>query len=352
MLCLDSHLDWAMNVLIYNRDLKQPVAAVRSREADMTGKSRGGNTVCFPDLRRGEVFISFSTILARHAAPTKTALDFSPEGCHAHAWAQHNLYRLYEEQGILRRLTTVADVDAHLAQWQSDPDNAPLGHLLTMEGADPILDPEQVYPWWEAGLRIMSLAHYGPSTYAHGTHTPGGLFPPARPLLAHMEKLGMTLDLTHLADEAFWEALDVFGGRVVATHNNCRALVPDQRQFSDDQIKAIIERDGVIGAAMDSWMLWPGWDKSTPTPENTTLSDVVNHIDHVCQLAGNTRHSGLGTDLDGGFGKEQSPWDLDTIADLQKIPDLLRARGYTEDDVTGIMYGNWLRFLRDTLPKT
>ncbi|MCW5849022.1 MAG: dipeptidase [Anaerolineae bacterium] len=219
-----------------------------------------------------------------------------------------------------------------------------------MEGADPMLASDQVYWWWDEGLRILSLAHYGPSAYAYGTHTEGGLKAPGRELLGHMQALGMTLDLTHLADQSFWEALDLFQGRVVATHNNCRALVPDQRQFSDDQLRAIIARDGVIGAAMDDWMLLPGWDKANPTPEQVTLSDVVDHIDHICQLAGNARHVGIGTDLDGGFGKEQSPWDLDTIADLQKIPGLLRARGYAEADVEAIMHGNWLRFLRETLP--
>ena len=350
MLCIDSHLDLGLNALFYNRDLKQPVAQVRAWEADMTGKSRGKNTVCFPELRQGEVFLLFSTILARHASGAKAQLDFSPEACFASARSQLILYRLYEAQGLLRPIRTAADLDRHLAEWTSAPETAPLGHLLSMEGADPMLSPDQVYWWWDEGLRILSLAHYGPSAYAYGTHTEGGLKAMGREVLGLMQELGMTLDLTHLADQSFWEALDLFQGRVVATHNNCRALVPDQRQFSDEQIRAIIERDGVIGAAMDDWMLLPGWDKANPTPEQVTLSDVVDHIDHICQLAGNARHVGIGTDLDGGFGKEQSPWDLDTIADLQKIPDLLRARGYAEADVEAVMHGNWLRFLGETLP--
>ncbi len=351
MLCIDSHLDLGMNALLYNRDLKQPVSAVRAREAGQTGKSRGMNTVCFPDMRRGQVFLCFSTILARHAAGTRANLDYSPEACYAMAWAQDTYYRALEDQGALRRIRTRADLDAHVAQWQTAPDDAPLGHVLSMEGADPMLTPDHVYQWWVAGLRVLSLAHYGPSAYAHGTHAPGGLFPPARPLLAAMQELGMTLDLTHLSDESFWEALDVFQGRVIATHNNCRALVPDQRQFSDDQIRAIVARDGVIGAALDDWMLAPGWDKANPAPERVSLRHVVDHLDHICQLVGNTRHVGLGTDLDGGFGREQSPGDLDTIADLQRIPDLLRERGYGEADVEAIMHGNWLRLLGETLPE-
>jgi membrane dipeptidase len=72
---------------------------------------------------------------------------------------------------------------------------------------------------------------------------------------------------------------------------------------------------------------------------------MVDHIDHVCQLAGNARHSGVGTDLDGGFGREQSPQDLDTIADLQRLPDLLSRRGYSPQDIELILHGNWIRFL-------
>ncbi len=156
----------------------------------------------------------------------------------------------------------------------------------------------------------------------------------------------MILDLTHFSDKAFWQALDRFQGLVLASHNNCRALVPHQCQFSDDQLRAIFERDGVIGAAFDAWMLEPGWIIDQSTNEHVSLSDVVDHIDYVCQLAGNCRHAAIGTDLDGGYGWEQSPRDLDTIADLQKLVGLLADRGYGEDDIAAIMHGNWLRLLR------
>ena len=218
-----------------------------------------------------------------------------------------------------------------------------------MEGADPVLHPEQIQEWWDAGLRIIGPAHYGVSPYAHGTGTEGGLFPQGPALLKEMSRVGMILDVTHLSDQCFDEALDIYEGPVLASHHNCRALVPDQRQLADEHIKKLISRGAVIGAAMDTWMLVPGWVRGKTRPEdvNVTLSTVVDHIDRVCQMAGNCRHSALGTDLDGGFGKEQSPLDLDTIADLQKVPDLLRQRGYKEADVTAIMYGNWVRFFRE-----
>jgi membrane dipeptidase len=167
-------------------------------------------------------------------------------------------------------------------------------------------------------------------------------------LLKEMGKLNLILDVTHLCDDAFWQALDHFHGHIWASHNNCRAIVDHNRQFSDDQIKVLIERDAVIGAAFDAWMLVPNWKRkhSTPLAMNCDLEKVIDNIQHICQLAGNTRHVAIGSDLDGAFGKEQCPYDLETIADLQKIPGLLRKRGFSSEDINNIMHGNWLRFLR------
>jgi membrane dipeptidase len=220
-----------------------------------------------------------------------------------------------------------------------------------MEGGDPIVAPDEVGRWWDDGLRVLALAHYGPSAYAYGTESVGPLTDWGRAILPLMEQLGMILDVTHLCDESFAEALERFGGAVLASHSNCRALVPGDRQFTDDQLRQLIARDAVIGAAFDAWMLQPGWVKGVTTNERVTLSTVVDHIDHVCQLAGNARHAAIGTDLDGGYGTEQSPCDLGTIADLRGIPALLRERGYGEEDIAAIMHGNWVRLLRRALPK-
>jgi membrane dipeptidase len=154
--------------------------------------------------------------------------------------------------------------------------------------------------------------------------------------------------MSHFSDQAFWQALDLYDGPILASHNNCRALVPHQRQFSDAQLQAIMARDGVVGVAADAWMLKPGWVGGQSTNVDVTLDHVVDHIDHICQLAGNPRHAAIGSDLDGGFGREQAPCDLDTIADLQRIPDLLEARGYEAEDIAAIMHGNWLRLLRES----
>jgi membrane dipeptidase len=253
-----------------------------------------------------------------------------------------------EEAGQMVPIRDAAGLERHEKLWKDPPPGAPIGYVLSLEGADSILSPAHLERAYEQGLRAVGPAHYGPGTYAQGTHATGGIGTRGRELLAEMERLGIILDATHLCDDSFAEALDHFGGAVWASHSNCRALVPHERQFTDEQLKTLIARGAVIGAAFDAWMLVPGWEKgkSTPRQAGVTLSHVVDHIDHVCQVAGNAQHSGIGTDLDGGYGREQCPADLDTIADLARIGDLLAARGYGQSDIEAILHGNWIRFLK------
>jgi membrane dipeptidase len=354
MIVFDAHLDLAWNAIDWNRDLRLPVAKIRQLEKDagMTDKGRGCNTVSFPELRRGKVCIFIATLLARllriGAMPAVSRYTSMP-GAYAAAHGQLAYYRALEQQGLLRWIKDVLTLDAHIRDWQKNEESTtlPLGFILSMEGADPVLSPEQVDEWWQAGLRIIGPAHYGVSPYAHGTGTEGGLFPQGPALLKAMQRVGMILDVTHLSDQCFDEAMDIYGGPVLASHHNCRALVPDQRQLTDEQLKKLISRGGVIGTALDDWMLYPDWVRGQSSPELVKLEAMVDHIDRVCQLAGNHRHAAIGTDLDGGFGKEQSPIDLDTIADLQRVPDMLRQRGYKEPAIEGIMYANWVRFFKE-----
>ncbi len=356
MIIFDAHLDLAWNAIDWNRDLRLPVAEIRRREREqgMTDKGRGCNTVSFAELRRGKVALFIATLLARLLRPNlMPAIQrySAMEGAYAAAYGQLAYYRALEQQGLLRWIKEARALEAHVRAWQANEDgHEPLGFILSMEGADPVLSPEQVDEWWQAGLRIIGPAHYGVSPYAHGTGTEGGLFPPGRPLLKAMERVGMILDVTHLSDQCFDEAMDIYGGPVLASHHNCRALVPNQRQLTDDQIKRLLARGAVIGTALDAWMLYPNWIRGQTKPEEAgvKLETMVDHIDRVCQLAGNARHAAIGTDLDGGFGREQSPYDLDTIADLQRLPEMLRRRGYDEKAVEGILSGNWVRFFRET----
>lgn len=351
MFIVDAHLDLAMNAMEWNRDLRMPIGAIREQEKGRTDKpDRGRGTVCFPEMRRGHVGLCIATLIARHVKPGNPLPGWhSPEQAWAQTQGQLAWYQEMDRQGELRCLTSPILLEEHLKDWQSgDPAAKPIGFVLSLEGADSIVEPRLLERSYRQGLRIVGPAHYGPGTYAMGTHTTGGLGPRGRELLKEMDALGMILDVTHLSDACFWEALDAFQGPVWASHSNSRALVPDQRQFSDDQLSALVERGAVIGTAFDAWMLVPGWKRGVSHPDTTDvrLEHVVEHIDHLCQLAGNVRHAMLGTDLDGGFGREQSPSDLDTIADLQKLPGLLRQRGYSPSDVEQIMHGNCTDFLR------
>jgi len=185
---------------------------------------------------------------------------------------------------------------------------------------------------------------------AVGTGDDGPLTPAGIQLLKEFEQLGMILDATHLSDTSFFQALDIFPGPVLASHNNCRALVPDGRQFSDEQIRLLIERDAVIGVALDAWMLAPGWVRGRTSREVVRLDALADHIDHLCQLAGNTRHAAIGSDLDGGFGTEQTPLGMDRISDLQVLEEILTRRGYPGEAIDAIFHGNWLRFFLKNLP--
>lgn len=359
MLIIDAHLDLSMNALQGNRDLLSSAYTIRTQEARVSGKGRTQGTVALPEMRQGRIALSFVTLFARSTGRPSPHSDYAtPAQSYGIAQGQLAYYRALEDIGYVRIITNNENLDRHIDTWRrwertaigtpNDYDNTPpLGFVITMEGADPILTPTQLEAWVDGGLRLLGLTHYGPGRYAGGTGTEIGLTELGRPLLAEMERLGVVLDLTHCSDQAFWQSLEHYNGLVHASHNNCRALVPHQRQFSDEQLRAIFERDGVIGTAFDAWMLQPGWITGETSNDKVTLNSVVDHIDYVCQLAGNNRHAAIGTDLDGGYGREQSPSDLDTIADLQKIPALLDARGYSDDDIEAIMHGNWLRLLRE-----
>lgn len=352
MFILDVHLDLSMNALEWNRDLTRAISEIREREAGLTDKpDRAKGTVCLPEMRRGRIGLCVATQIARYVKRSNPISGWhSPEQAWAQTQGQLAWYRAMEERGEMVQVKDRAGLEKHLELWMNNPPpDAPVGYILSLEGADSMVTPAYVERAYAQGLRAMGPAHYGPGTYAQGTNATGGLGPRGRELLSEMERLGVILDATHLCDDSFWEALEHFHGRVWASHNNCRSLVPHNRQFSDEQIKELIQRGAVIGGALDAWMMVPDWIRGKTTPESSgvKLSHLVNHIDHICQLAGNARHAGIGTDLDGAFGREQSPGDLDTIADLQKFVGLFRERGYKEEDIAGIMHGNFIRFLRD-----
>ncbi|MBA2563317.1 MAG: membrane dipeptidase [Chitinophagaceae bacterium] len=353
MFIVDAHLDLSMNAIEWNRDLRKPVAEINAREKGLNDKpDRGRAVVSLSELRKGNIGLVVATQIARYVTPDNPLPGWhSPEQAWAQTQGQLAWYNAMEDAGEMVQINDSDSLEIHLALWNDETlnDHKPIGYILSLEGADSLITLQHLERAYGYGLRAVGPAHYGLGRYAQGTDATGFMGETGKQLLKEMERLNIILDATHLCDDCFWEALDNFSGHVWASHNNCRALVDHNRQFSDEQIKELIRRGAVIGLPLDAWMMVPNWirGKSNPREMNCNLEVMLDHLDHICQIAGNTFHTGIGSDLDGAFGKEQCPYDIETIADLKKIPSLLLHRGYSEKDVKNIMHGNWIRFLRN-----
>ena len=352
-LIFDAHLDLAMNALEWNRDLSRPLVEIRQREMGMKDKpDRGKGTVCLPELRKGGIGLVVATQLSRVTPPGSSLPGWhSPQQAWAMTQAQLVWYREMEAIGEMVQITNLAELDNHLALWNNAeiPDEQKaIGYILSLEGADSLVDISYLHRAYDYGLRAMGLSHFGPGRYAPGTKMEGPLTPLGLELLTEMGKLNLILDVTHLTDEGFDQAMDRYQGPVWSSHHNVRKIVPNQRQLTDDQIKRLIDRDAVIGGMLDCWAMDIRFidTVSDPWQLDIRLENLVDHWDHICQIAGNSRHVAIGSDLDGIFGTEQSPWDMNSIADLRKYEAILEKRGYQPEDIDNIFHGNWLRFLR------
>lgn len=363
-LIVDIHLDLSYNALDFNRDLRWTQERIRRREIGMTDQRfRSRNTVCFPEMRRGRVGLCVATQIARSVDYFSRMPGWmSPEQARAHTIGQLAWYREMEACGELQQIRDRAGLEAHLARWQNAPEimpataaegGLPIGYLLSLEGADSIVTFKHLEQSYAEGLRALGPVHYGPGVYGMGTDAEGPLTPRGRDLLREMARLGIILDVTHLSDQSLADALDHYTGPLWASHSNCRALAGWNRQFTDDQIKELLGRGCVFGMAFDAIMMVHGWAHLRSRPEDfgLTIEKICDHVDHICQLAGNARHVGIGSDLDGGFGTEQTPLDLDSIADLGRLGELLASRGYTAADISRFFHGNVIEFLRKNLPE-
>jgi membrane dipeptidase len=354
MFIIDAHLDLAMNAMEWNRDLKKPVAELREREKDMKDKpDRARNTVSLPALREGKIGLVVATQIARYVRKGSPLPGWhSPEQAWSQTQAQLGWYQAMIAEGEMVQVTGKSSLEAQIKKWEdhSIPNTGkPIGFILSLEGADSLVNLSYLEKAYGYGLRALGPAHYGEGRYAGGTGTEEGLSEAGKLLLKEMDSLHMILDVTHLTDLGFSQAMDIYQGPVWASHHNCRSLVKHQRQLTDDQIRILIERGAVIGGVMDAWMLVEGWIRGVSLPKavGADLNRLIDHYDHICQIAGNADHIAIGSDLDGAFGTEQSPFDLETISDLQKLPDLLKKRGYKESDIKNILNVKWFSFFNN-----
>ena len=360
-LIVDSHCDLAWNILNYGRDYTRSAGETRALEKGSLASEKNGDTLIgWPEYQRGQVAIIFSTLFA---APVRSREGAWDKLCYANQDQARRLYldqmNVYREladakPAYFRQIASVGELRDHVAEWM-DParKERPLGLVALMEGADGIRGVDELPEWYDLGLRLIGLAWSG-TLYAGGTREPGPLTEDGRRLLRAMADFHFILDLSHMDEQSALEALDLYEGPIVASHVNCLALLPNfptNRHFSDRVLRGIIERDGIIGNVPLNSFLKSGWSrKSGSRREDVPLDTLVAHMDHICQLAGDSRHCGIGSDFDGGFGVQSVPPEVDTVADLQKIAPLLRARGYSESDAESILGLNWIRFLERTLP--
>ena len=355
---VDAHQDIAWNHFNHGRDFIQSAWARRRHETDPIFLSRyGSSMVGLPEELVGRVAVVCATIFASPAwckmHPDEKVLYETPQEAHKLGIQQLEFYhKLVEDNERLRLVQTQTDLDSVLATWTEGTDVADhrLGIILLLEGADPILEPAQIEEWYARGLRVIGPA-WTATRYSGGTKAPGPLTDLGRELLEVMASFNMVLDLSHMAPEACYEAVDRYEGPLFASHANPLKFRKDltDRNLSDELIELIAERDGTIGIMPYNSFLLNGW-KRGDRKDAATMDTVIAAIDHVCQITGSVRYVGIGSDFDGGFGSESTPLGFETVADLWEIGPSLAAHGYTPGDITAVLHGNFLRVLRAGLP--
>jgi membrane dipeptidase len=359
---IDAHEDLAWNMLTFGRDYTRSTTDTRQSERGSDTPIYNGDTLLgWPDYRRGNVAVVFSTLFA---APARHSLGEWDSQCyrdtaeaHQHYSAQldayHRLCENYPDK--FRLIQTRSDLETHLASWQNSPENtkAPVGLVILMENAEGVRSFDELEMWWARGVRIIGPAWAG-TRFCGGTREPGPLTPEGFQLLDGMASYGFVLDLSHMDEAAVLQALDHYPGTMIASHANASSLLKNlesNRFLSDRVIQGLLERQGVIGVVPFNRFLVPGWTANDGR-QAVTLNYVAAQIDHICQIAGDALHVGIGSDFDGGFGLQSVPEEIDTVADLQKLVPLLAQKGYTETDTHAILGQNWLRILQNTLPES
>ena len=360
-LIVDAHEDLAFNMLTFGRDYTRAALETRRLEADSgsTAPEHNGETLLgWPDYQRGRVAIVFSTLFV---TPIRRRLGEWEKQAYADYDQAHRLYRLQldayhkladDHPDHFRLVASCADLETVLDHWNnSSAESHPVGLVPLMEGAECVRTPSELIDWWEWGVRIIGPAWAG-TRFCGGTRDPGPLTDDGRLLLKAMADIGFTLDLSHMDELSARQSLDLYPGSIIASHANAAALVPGydgNRLLGDDVIRGILERDGIIGVVPFCSFLNFEW--KTGDPRGRITLDVLGaHVDRICQMAGNARHVGLGSDFDGGFGLSAAPAGVDTIADLQKLGPVLAAKGYNDEQIAAVLGKNWLRHLQTFLP--
>jgi membrane dipeptidase len=357
---IDAHQDLAWNMLTFGRDYTLSAAETRKREEGTIAPQVNGDTLLgWPDYQLGKVAIVFSTLFA---APVRRKLGEWDRQCYASDEEAHMQYRMQldtynrlvdEHPTLFQKIETVSDLQSILTHWQRiDTEEHPVGLVMLMEGAEGVREPAEVEEWYQRGVRIIGPAWAG-TRYCGGTREPGPFTKEGFELLEHMAEFHLTLDLSHMDEKAALQALDSYPDTIIASHANALALLKgtsSNRHLTDEIIRELLDRGGVIGIVAANSFLRPDWNEAGGR-SSVTLETYVAQIDYICQMAGNSLHVGIGSDFDGGFGLQSVPAEIDSVSDLSKIIPILRQKGYTEADISAILGRNWLVHLQNTLPE-
>jgi len=362
-LLIDGHADLAYSMLTFRRDYRRSALDIRRSEVGTPHPQNNGDALLgWPEYQQGQVGLVIASLYVIPQRDHKTTFDTQVYQTLEEAFRltrqQYELYlRLCDENPEqLQLVRNKDDLRRILSIWRSEPAvypdrTHPVGLVMMMEGAEGVSGQSELEEWWQLGLRIIAPVWAG-GRYCGGTLVPGRFTKEGFQLLDTMVEIGYTLDIAHMSEESILQALDIYSGNIIASHANVRALLeddPSERHLTDEALRRLISRDGVIGVMPYNRFLRHGWKNSDPR-EQVVLSMLIDHIDHVCQIAGDARHVGIGSDFDGGFGWPAVPLEIDTIADLQKIGPFLAERGYNNEDIDAIFHGNWLRKLEQGLP--
>jgi membrane dipeptidase len=351
---IDAHIDLAWNWLDLGRHPGESALASRPRESGTAVPTvMGVRTTGLSQWLSARVGIIFATVFVMPATRAESDLFGQTyrtvQEADDRARHQVDAYRrLVDEEPQFALVTGQQELESVVTAWKDRTSDPRVGIVLLMEGADPIREPAEVHDWYERGLRLIGPA-WAATRYSGSCNEPGPLSPLGKHLLDEMADLNMVLDLSHMADEAAFQALDSYPGPVIASHSNPKRIANVARNLSDDLIRNLAARQGVIGVVPFNGFLKTGWRRGDRR-DDISLHRVADAVDHIAQVTGSCDHVGLGTDLDGGFGAESLPVEMDSAADLPLICRLLRERGYSPTDLDSIHHGNWLRVLRNCLP--
>lgn len=359
---VDAHQDLAFNMLSFERDYTRTVAETRQIETkNQTPEYNGDTMIGWDAYQAGRVGIVFSTLFAapirRKMGDWDSVVYETPEQAHTlyrqQIDAYHRLVETHPDKFTL--IQTKPDLSEVLAAWENaaEDQEPPVGLAILMEAAEGIRQPTELELWWNLGVRLIGPAWAG-TRFCGGTREPGPLTKEGYALLDGMADHGFVLDISHMDEKAVLQSLDHYPGQIIASHANPQGMLTgleSNRFLPDRVIEGLIERDAVIGIVLYNKFLHPEWKKGA-NRKIVPLELIVDHIDYICQIAGDAKHIGIGSDADGGFGLQDSPHGIDSIADIQKLSPILSNRGYSDEDIISIFSKNWITILEGVLPET